>query len=945
MRQGVLGYLRSAIFLAIVALFACVLLPADSVNAAINSQINFQGKLTNTDGTNVTNGTYSIVFSIYTVASGGSNIWTETQGSVSVTDGIFRVALGSGTALPGSVDFNSSSLYLGIKVGADPEMSPRVQFTAAPYAFNSDKLGGIASTGFAQLGLAAAQSESSTNALIFLNKTSTGNLLQLQQGAADKFVVSNAGLLTTASVNSTSIVDGTVANGDLVNSGVTVVAGSGLVTGGAVSLGGSVTVDIGAGNGITVNANDIAVRALTSADALSATTSSGSGIEVLASGAGLLQGCADTQILKWNETTDVWACGTDATTPGADTLNFTELSDTLALDAATTISLGANNFTTNLSGTGDYAIQFGGNTVFQILDTGAVTIGNILADQTIGVDNGTGAINIATDTDANTVNIGTGTAADTVTVGDANANVAITDAQWSVSGAGAASFASVSGAGLVDCDQSDDVLKWDSATGQFSCGTNRATFHNTLNGDFTITASTTFADVDNNGDATDDIGFPIGANETWVFESSSAMASNATADSKWQVIAPAGATCDISVSNIEQAISVANLACTTSTGNIAVALTDTNEITVSGVVSTAATAGNVIVQFGQNAASGTSTIYAGSYITAYRISGADYAEIYYSDEDNVSPGMIVALSGKGPSQVKKATIPYSDQQIGIYSTSPGKVIGDADGSGKPIPIALSGRVPISLSTENGLPKAGDMVTASEKISGYGMRASRSGYVVGQLMLDAVDNGDGTASGYVYVRHGYWQAPAQMELQALFNGSALSRVGSGNIEEDDLELNSIKSVDGTPFDAAIKDQIIRGFTLQQEQLTLIEDRLNKIDGGSIFLDIRSLMNSLQFTDGTVTYLAKMNFTETVVFKDEVLFGKNAAGNVTFTAGEKRVEVLFDPKLTRIPYVSTTPNEFISGSWKVSEVDESGFVVELSENQKEDVSMTWQATLIE
>jgi hypothetical protein len=119
--------------------------------AAINPQINFQGKLTNTDGTNVTNGTYSIVFSIYSVSTGGTAVWTETQPSVAVADGIFKVALGSVTALPGSVDFNSNSLYLGVKVGADAEMLPRIQFTATPYAFNSDKLGGIASTGYVQL--------------------------------------------------------------------------------------------------------------------------------------------------------------------------------------------------------------------------------------------------------------------------------------------------------------------------------------------------------------------------------------------------------------------------------------------------------------------------------------------------------------------------------------------------------------------------------------------------------------------------------------------------------------------------------------------------------------------------------------------------------------------------------------------------------------------------
>lgn len=115
----------------------------------INHQIGFQGKLVNPDGTNVTNGTYSIVFSIYTVASAGSNVWTETQ-TPTVTNGIFQVSLGSVTTLPASVDFNTDNIYLGVKVGADAEMTPRIQFASVPQAFNSEKLGGLDKTGFIQ---------------------------------------------------------------------------------------------------------------------------------------------------------------------------------------------------------------------------------------------------------------------------------------------------------------------------------------------------------------------------------------------------------------------------------------------------------------------------------------------------------------------------------------------------------------------------------------------------------------------------------------------------------------------------------------------------------------------------------------------------------------------------------------------------------------------------
>lgn len=111
----------------------------------INKQINFQGKLQNSNGTNVADGNYSVVFTLYDAASNGTNLWTETQ-SVSTTDGIFRVSLGSVNSALGSVNFNSDSLYLGIKVGADDEMTPRVRFTAVPYAFNAQKVNGLTVT-------------------------------------------------------------------------------------------------------------------------------------------------------------------------------------------------------------------------------------------------------------------------------------------------------------------------------------------------------------------------------------------------------------------------------------------------------------------------------------------------------------------------------------------------------------------------------------------------------------------------------------------------------------------------------------------------------------------------------------------------------------------------------------------------------------------------------
>ncbi|MDQ3158881.1 MAG: hypothetical protein M3P98_01970, partial [bacterium] len=96
-----------------------------------------------------------------------------------------------------------------------------------------------------------------------------------------------------------------------------ITAGAGL-TGTATGEGSTPTFDIVSANGgIIANADNIALTIAPSADGLSATTSSGSGMEILASGLTLLQGCSDTQILKWNEATDVWACSADAGGAGA----------------------------------------------------------------------------------------------------------------------------------------------------------------------------------------------------------------------------------------------------------------------------------------------------------------------------------------------------------------------------------------------------------------------------------------------------------------------------------------------------------------------------------------------------------------------------------------------------------------------------------------------------
>lgn len=149
--------------------FSQIFITPASAATGINKQINFQGKLVDSSNLNVPNATYTVIFSLYSVSSGGTAIWTETQSVVTANnDGIFQVQLGSVTSLPGSVDFNTDNLYLGIKVNADAEMTPRVRFTAVPYAFNADKVHGLNVTDTTgTFTLAAAKTLTVNNSLTF----------------------------------------------------------------------------------------------------------------------------------------------------------------------------------------------------------------------------------------------------------------------------------------------------------------------------------------------------------------------------------------------------------------------------------------------------------------------------------------------------------------------------------------------------------------------------------------------------------------------------------------------------------------------------------------------------------------------------------------------------------------------------------------------------------
>jgi hypothetical protein len=112
-------------------------LPGPTITST--STISYQGRLADANGNPLT-GVYNMEFRIYSHPTAGEPLWSEywTGGnSVQISDGLFNVMLGSmNTSLVSAIQGNNE-LYLGITVGSDTEMSPRIQLGSVPFSMQA----------------------------------------------------------------------------------------------------------------------------------------------------------------------------------------------------------------------------------------------------------------------------------------------------------------------------------------------------------------------------------------------------------------------------------------------------------------------------------------------------------------------------------------------------------------------------------------------------------------------------------------------------------------------------------------------------------------------------------------------------------------------------------------------------------------------------------------
>jgi hypothetical protein len=97
--------------------------------------MNFQGRLSRPDGTPVADGTYSMRFSLWNAATGGTEKWNQTLSTIAVSNGVFNVLLDVATA-----GLFTGDLWLEIKIGTDAPLTPRQPLVSVAYAMKANSV-------------------------------------------------------------------------------------------------------------------------------------------------------------------------------------------------------------------------------------------------------------------------------------------------------------------------------------------------------------------------------------------------------------------------------------------------------------------------------------------------------------------------------------------------------------------------------------------------------------------------------------------------------------------------------------------------------------------------------------------------------------------------------------------------------------------------------------
>jgi hypothetical protein len=281
------------------------------------------------------------------------------------------------------------------------------------------------------------------------------------------------------------------------------------------------------------------------------------------------------------------------------------------------------------------------------------------------------------------------------------------------------------------------------------------------------------------------------------------------------------------------------------------------------------------------------------FASAFTASSTDVAEDYNDVNNNLTPGELVAMDPSGSTDdIVAATQANQSLLMGVVSTSPGiELTGQQDSESSspmanPKPVALSGRIPTQVSTENGSIAVGDPLTVSS-IPGVAMKATASGYIIGRA-LEAYDS-----------------------------------TGIGTIEV--FAQNSFNLVNSTTSD----DLTVTG--------TLYANGGIESMGPADFYGESTFYKLVTFVDQAV-------FNQDVTFNGRTTFNNDTGGFAVIHKGQSQVQVTFTTPYASNPVVSVSDNDGQFTSYSYKNLSTTGFTIVIPQPAAQDINFSWTALSI-
>jgi hypothetical protein len=480
------------------------------------------------------------------------------------------------------------------------------------------------------------------------------------------------------------------------------------------------------------------------------------------------------------------------------------------------------------------------------------------------------SVDLCNSANCDTINIGNLATvdADTIIIGDSLDDVSITDANWSITGAGALTVTSCTGCGGATTKYLVTQHNISASTATEVTGIST-----------TLTAGTytfTYSLIVQSGTAT--VGPWFGVNYTGI-------ASSFVARLRYigtGVSASTGIIDDTNTGVLAEQINegAATRVESTTAPNLNVIgdVTTINAnlyITIEGVM-VVSDGGDIELWHASDSAAQTSVMAGSSLVIQKITAGADLAEIYGTMDETIEPGDVVALDATLNAGVKKSQGAYDKNAFGVISTDPSLVMGVLeDTDAMPVMVAMSGRVPVKATTENGAIEPGDYLTPSS-IPGVAMRATKAGQIIGQAMGGF--NGEGVGSVLMFVK------------TDTANGSGIAELLSGPGAEDSADIGKsaltqlmvqMPSLAGAVNLSEITtDRLIAGLEVITPRI--VADRVVANSLESVSGDLSVLLGS----DGRFVFAGNATSTNTTIASTTTpVITFDALGNAFF-AGEVR-----------------------------------------------------------